>query len=156
MSLSSAAIIFCLRCRHPPPPSSTATATITTPLSLPSLTALSRPSPSQSAAQSHVLLSSVIVIIRHRCRPPLPYLCSSSLLMLLVCGRASSPLSSPLIRLCCQLSPAPLVISFLDQPLLIAVELRLSSLLSLDVDCCAVGDKKSHPNQPTTGYLWWY
>jgi hypothetical protein len=36
------------------------------------------------------------------------------------------PPSSPLIRRCCQLLPAALVISFPNQPLLVAVELRAS------------------------------
>jgi hypothetical protein len=41
---------------------------------------------------------------------------------------------SPLIHRCCQLLPAALIISFRNQPLLIAVEPCLSSLLPLDVD----------------------
>jgi hypothetical protein len=41
-----------------------------------------------------------------------------------------------------------------NQPLLNAVELCLSYLLPLDVDCCVVHKKKLRPDQPTTGYLW--
>jgi hypothetical protein len=63
------------------------------------------------------------------------------LTLLLVCGRALLLPSSPLICRCCLLLPAALVTSFPNQPLLIAVELQLSYLLPLDVDCCIVGDK---------------
>jgi hypothetical protein len=69
------------RCRCPPLlSSSAATAIITTLLSPPSLTARSHPSPLQSTIQSCMSLSSATVLILHRCRPPLPYLHSSSLL----------------------------------------------------------------------------
>jgi hypothetical protein len=150
MQLSSAAIVVRLHHRRPPLPSSTNTAIITTSLSLLSLTALSCSSPSQSATQSRVSSSSATVVICHHPCPPLPNLGSSSLLTehvdccvmltLLVCGRALLPPLSPLIHQCCRLSPAALVTSFPNQPLLVAVELRLSSLLPLDVDCCIVGD----------------
>ncbi len=79
MPLSSAAVVVCLHHRCMLPPSSTAAAIITTPLSLPSLTAHSHPSPLQSAAQSRVSLSSATIVIRHHRRPPLPYLHLSSL-----------------------------------------------------------------------------
>ncbi len=63
------------------------------------------------------------------------------LMLLLIGGRTSLPQLSPLIRLCCQLLPAALIIYFPNQPLLVAVELRLSYLFPLDVDCCIVGNK---------------
>ncbi len=80
MSLSSATVIVRLHRCCLPPLTSAAAAIITTPLSLPSLTARSRPSPLQSAAQSGMLSSSATVAIRHRHCPPLPYLHLSSLL----------------------------------------------------------------------------
>jgi hypothetical protein len=80
--LSSSAIAVlahhCHRC--PPPPYSAAASIITTPLSLPSLTALSRPSPLQSATQSCVSSSSATVAICYCCCLPSPYLCLPSLL----------------------------------------------------------------------------
>ncbi len=71
------------------------------------------------------------------------------LMLLLICGRALLPPLSPLIRRCCQLLPAALVISSPNQPLLVAVELRLSYLLPLlDVDCCVVGNKSCIQTSP--------
>ncbi len=80
--LSSSAIAVLAHHRHHclPPPYSAAVSIITTPLSLPSLTALTCPSPSQSAAQYCMSLSSATFAIHYCCCPPLSYLRLPSLL----------------------------------------------------------------------------